>query len=190
MKVLIKECKWYPVCPMKRFLEQNIEPGMIEEIFISHAHWDHTGGLSDLLKINPVKVYVPSSCPEPLGAREVIKIKEPLKIHENIFSTGELDDIEQSLVINTQKGSIVIVGCAHPGVKAILEKVSQHGPPRVLIGDLHGFSDLDLLNNMELVCPTHCTQFQSEIKFLYPQKYLTGGVGRVVEINGYHYYSS
>ncbi|MCK4783053.1 MAG: MBL fold metallo-hydrolase, partial [Desulfobacteraceae bacterium] len=48
----------------------NIDPTVVEEIFISHAHSDHTGGLSDFLKINPVKVYVPSSFKVPGGVAE------------------------------------------------------------------------------------------------------------------------
>ncbi len=71
----------------------DIDPTKIEEVFISHAHWDHIGGLSDFLRINPVKVYIPLSCQRPYSAREVIRVKEPLKIHEDIFSTGELKNI-------------------------------------------------------------------------------------------------
>lgn len=160
----------------------NIEPTMVDEIFISHAHWDHIGGLSDFLKINPVKVYIPSSCQKPYGAKEVIKIKEPLKIDENIFSTGELMGIEQSLVVKMEKGLVVIVGCSHPGVKNILKAASQFGKIYALIGGLHGFSDFDLLSDLEFICPTHCTQFKSEIKSLYPEKYVRGGVGKVIEI--------
>jgi len=39
-----------------------IDPLSIEKVFISHLHWDHTGGLSDFLKINPniKKIYVPA----------------------------------------------------------------------------------------------------------------------------------
>lgn len=160
----------------------NIEPTMVDDIFISHAHGDHTGGLPDFLKINPVKVYIPSSCQTPYGAKEVIKIKEPLKIDENIFSTGELMGVEQSLVVKTEKGLVVIVGCSHPGVKNILKAASQFGKTHALIGGLHGFSDFDLLRNLEFICPTHCTQFKSEIKSLYPEKYVRGGVGKVIEI--------
>ena len=160
----------------------NIEPTMVDDIFISHAHGDHTGGLPDFLKINPVKVYIPSSCQKPYGAKEVVKIKGPLKIDENIFSTGELMGIEQSLVVKTEKGLVVIVGCSHPGVKNILKAASQFGKTHALIGGLHGFSDFDLLSDLEFVCPTHCTQFKSEIKSLYPEKYVRGGVGKVIEI--------
>jgi len=164
---------------MKRL---NIDPATIEEIFISHAHWDHTGGLSDFLKTNPVKVCIPSSYPEPHNAKEVIKVKEPLEIHENIFSTGELKGIEQSLVVKTKKGLIIIVGCSHPGIRDILNTALQFGKPLALIGGLHGFRDFDLIRDLEFVCATHCTQFKSEIKSLYPDKYIDGGVGKVIEI--------
>ena len=88
----------------------DIDPTIIEEVFISHAHGDHTGGLTEFLRINnAVKVYIPVSCPEPPGANEVVRLKEPFKIHENIFSSGELKSIEQSLVVKTQKGLAVIV---------------------------------------------------------------------------------
>ena len=171
----------------------NIDPNTIEEILISHAHWDHTGGLSDFLKINPVKVYIPASCPKPRGAREVIAVKEPRKIHENIFSTGELRtsfiirllnpaSAEQSLVVKMEKGFVVIVGCSHPGVGSILDAASQFGKPYAIIGGLHGFRDFDLVRDLELICPTHCTRFKSEIKSRYPEKYVRGGAGKMIEI--------
>ena len=39
-----------------------IDPLSIEEVFISHLHWDHVGGLSELLKTNPniKKIYMKS----------------------------------------------------------------------------------------------------------------------------------
>jgi len=161
----------------------NIDPTTIEEIFISHAHWDHTGGISDILRVNPVKVYIPASCPEPRGAREVIRVaKEPLEIQENMFSTGELKGIEQSLVVKIEKGLVVIVGCSHPGVRDILNAASQLGKPYAIIGGLHGFNEFDLLKDLQLVCPTHCTQFKEEIKSLYPKKCVDGGAGKVIEI--------
>ncbi|MHC1625648.1 MAG: MBL fold metallo-hydrolase, partial [Methermicoccaceae archaeon] len=52
-----------------------IDPAEIDEIFISHPHFDHTGGLTTLLRIKPVKVYVPQSFGAPSLAKEVIRIK-------------------------------------------------------------------------------------------------------------------
>ncbi|MBW2115809.1 MAG: MBL fold metallo-hydrolase, partial [Deltaproteobacteria bacterium] len=97
----------------------DIDPTIIDEVVISHAHWDHTGGLLDFLNINPCRVYIPLSCPAPPGGGEVIKVKGPLEIYENIFSTGELSGIEQSLIVKTEAGLVVIAGCSHPGVREI-----------------------------------------------------------------------
>jgi 7,8-dihydropterin-6-yl-methyl-4-(beta-D-ribofuranosyl)aminobenzene 5'-phosphate synthase len=160
----------------------NIDPFMIEEIFISHSHWDHTGGLSDFLAVNPVKVYVPASFSKPQSARDVVKVKEPLRMHENIFSTGELGGIEQSLVVKTEQGVVVIAGCSHPGVGEILRAASHFGRVYALIGGLHAFKEFGLLRNLALICPTHCTQFKSEIESLYPDKCVRGGVGKVIQM--------
>jgi 7,8-dihydropterin-6-yl-methyl-4-(beta-D-ribofuranosyl)aminobenzene 5'-phosphate synthase len=160
----------------------SIDPSTIDEIVISHAHGDHTGGLSDFLKINSVKVYIPSSCQEPRNAKEVIKVKEPLKLQENIFSTGTLKGIEQSLAVKTAKGLVIVVGCAHSGVYSILEVASQFGKPWALIGGLHGFNDFDLIEKLESICPVHCTRYKSKIKSLYPEKYIEGGVGKIIEV--------
>ncbi len=160
----------------------SIEPAQITEVFISHSHWDHTGGLADFLEVNPVKVYIPWSYHLSHSSVEIIRVEESLEISRNIFSTGVLKNEEQSLVIKTEKGLVVIVGCSHPGVRSILDAASQFGKPHAIIGGLHGFSDFDLVEGLKFICPTHCTEFQSEIKSLYPEKYIDGGVGKVIEI--------
>jgi 7,8-dihydropterin-6-yl-methyl-4-(beta-D-ribofuranosyl)aminobenzene 5'-phosphate synthase len=101
-------------------------------------------------------------------------------LHEGILSTGELRNVEQSLMVETGAGLAVIVGCSHPGVGAILERASRFGTPSALIGGLHGFSDLELLRGLDLVCPTHCTQHGSAIEARFPGSYVKGGVGRVI----------
>ena len=161
----------------------DINPDSIDEVFISHSHSDHTGGLSDFLEINrDVKIYVPISFSKPSGAKEVITVSIPIQIHENIFSTGELKGIEQSMVVKTEKGLVVIAGCSHPGVGNILKAASQFGKVYALIGGLHGFREFSLLKDLDLVCATHCTQFKSEIKNLYTQKYIEGGAGKVIQL--------
>jgi len=160
----------------------NIDPTTIDSIFISHAHGDHTGGLRDILRMHQVPVYVPDSYSIHMKGIEIIKVKDTLKISENIFSTGELKSIEQSLVINTEKGIVVIVGCSHPGVHVILNVVSQFGKIIALIGGLHGFSRFDLIKELQYICPAHCTRHKSKIEALYPLKYIKGGVGRVITV--------
>jgi len=157
-----------------------IDPLSIEEVFISHLHWDHTGGLSELLKVNPniKKIYVPSS----MGLENEVVLKEPTKIHENIFSTGELEGIEQSMGVITKKGIVLIVGCSHPYMGTILDTAKKFGKIYAIIGGMHGFSEFELFKDINLICPTHCTQHKKELKEIYPEKYLEGGAGRIIEI--------
>ena len=159
----------------------NVNPSEIDEIFISHGHWDHIGGLADFLKINPVKIIVPASLAG-LENMSVVRISEPSQIHDNIFSTGELVNNEQSLIVKSEKNLVVIAGCSHPGVKQILLAASQFGQIGTLIGGLHGFKDFDLIKNLDRICPTHCTQYKAQIASLYPEKYIPGGAGQVIEI--------
>ncbi|MEA3355938.1 MAG: MBL fold metallo-hydrolase [Candidatus Bipolaricaulota bacterium] len=160
----------------------DIDPHSIEEVFISHAHGDHIGGLSDFLKVNKdVTLYVPASLGSLKGAKETVSVKGPMQIHENVFSTGELRGIEQSMAIKTEKGIVVIDGCSHPGVGPILEAAARFGKVYALVGGLHGFNKFDLLKGLKYVCACHCTQYKSEIKRLYPEKWLDGGAGRVLE---------
>ena len=165
----------------------HIDPGEIDEVFISHGHWDHVGGLADFLKINPVKVFIPASLTGLKGA-PLIRISEPLLIHNNIFSTGELVNEEQSLVIKAEEDIVVIAGCSHPGVKQILLAASQFGRVGTLIGGLHGFNDFDLIGNLDRICPTHCTRYKSEIASRYPEKYIPGGAGQVIEVTDSHHH--
>ncbi len=158
----------------------NIDPAGIEDVFISHAHFDHTGGLAAFLNVHSTAVYIPASCPAPENGERVIRADGPLELHENIFSTGELGRIEQSLVIRTPSGLVVIAGCSHPGVGRILNAASAWGKVRALVGGLHGFRDLYLLKDIDLICPTHCTQFIPEIKSRFPAAYVSGGAGRVI----------
>lgn len=160
----------------------NLEPTMIDMIFISHAHGDHTGGLRDILRIHQTRVYVPYSCSKYIRGTEITSIKDPIKIHDNIFSTGELKGIEQSLLVKTRTGLVVIVGCSHPGVKNILDVASQFGKVTALIGGLHGFHDFTLVNDLQYICPAHCTRYKSQIEALFPSKHIRGGVGRIIEI--------
>ena len=158
-----------------------IEPSSIDDVFISHAHFDHAGGLSTFLsKNNTVSVYVPVSLSNVHNAKRIIQVDKPMKLYDNFFSTGELDSIEQSLAIKTEKGIVLVVGCSHPEMTTILNTASQFGKVFAIIGGLHGFNEYELFKDLEVICPTHCTQHKAEIKALYSEKYIEGGAGRII----------
>jgi len=123
---------------------------------------------------------LPASFRKSFPGREVVEVAESIQVCENVYSTGELEGIEQSLVLNTDTGLVVIAGCSHPGVGTILKAASQFGNVSALIGGLHGFREFGLLQDLQLVCACHCTQHQSEIKRLYPEKWVEGGAGKVL----------
>jgi 7,8-dihydropterin-6-yl-methyl-4-(beta-D-ribofuranosyl)aminobenzene 5'-phosphate synthase len=159
----------------------SIEPLDIDEVFISHKHWDHVGGLSAFLEINQkAKVYIPPS----FSFNNAIVVGKAQKIHDNVFSTGELEGIEQSMGILTPKGIVLVVGCSHPNMKLILNTAKQFGKLYGIIGGLHGFSDFELFKDLKLICPTHCTQHKAEIRDFYPEQCVEGGAGQIIEING------
>ena len=159
----------------------NIDPTSIDEVFISHAHFDHVGGLPAFLNVkSDVTIYVPPSLRGIRGGKEVVSVSEPLKIHENVFSTGEIDHIEQSMAVKIHEGIVIIAGCSHPRMAHILQAASQFGNIHAIVGGLHGFNEYDLFKDLELICPTHCTQHKAEIKALYPEKYTDGGAGKII----------
>jgi 7,8-dihydropterin-6-yl-methyl-4-(beta-D-ribofuranosyl)aminobenzene 5'-phosphate synthase len=160
-----------------------IDPNSVDKVFISHAHFDHTGGLPAFLRANPrVTLYVPRSMGSPEGMDNVVVVNEPMEIHEDVFSTGELDHIEQSMAVKMDKGIAIITGCSHPRMHHILDAASQFGNVRAIVGGLHGFSEYELFKDLELICPTHCTVHKKEIKQRYPEQYTEGGAGRVIEM--------
>jgi len=160
-----------------------ISPNVIEDIFISHAHFDHIGGLSSFLKVNNrVRVWCPPTCHKIQNAEETIYKDSPCKMYEGIYSTGELEGIEQAMCCETQKGIVIIVGCSHPSMDHILHVASQFGDIYGIIGGMHGTHPM-MLEDISLMCPTHCTMQQDKMRSLYSQRYIEGGAGCRIEIH-------
>ena len=160
----------------------NIFIDEIDDVFISHFHWDHTGGLSTVISQNiNLKLWIPYYLKfDKINVREIIRVKEPLKLYEGIYSTGTVDNIEQALCLETPKGIVIITGCSHPHIKDILNIASNFGSLYGIIGGLHGNSP-GFLKDLKFICATHCTYYKDKIKALFPDRYIEGGVGLTIE---------
>jgi 7,8-dihydropterin-6-yl-methyl-4-(beta-D-ribofuranosyl)aminobenzene 5'-phosphate synthase len=163
--------------------ELNIDPASIGTIVISHAHGDHTGGLSELLEINgSARLFLPSAFRGALSERNVTIVEDAGEICGNVFSTGELEGIEQSLALKTGEGIFVVTGCSHPSMKSILSAASNFGVVYGIAGGFHGFHDFQLFESLSLIYPCHCTQHKWEILDLFPGKASECGAGLVIQL--------
>jgi 7,8-dihydropterin-6-yl-methyl-4-(beta-D-ribofuranosyl)aminobenzene 5'-phosphate synthase len=161
----------------------NIDPREIKKVVISHQHWDHVGGLPGIIRPG-MEVIVPASFSEHMKGEikkiAVLKeVKDREEIIPGIISSGQLGSKikEQAIAVKTAKGLLVITGCAHPGVGTILKTLEPVGEIKGLLGGLHGFDKYLLLENMELIVATHCTQHADEIAQKYPDAFKHGRVG-------------
>ena len=124
------------------------DPARVDVVVISHHHWDHMGGLWELLRRSgPVHLFIPKSFSaefgrhaEMLGAR-VTAVDGPAEIATHVFSTGEMGDKikEQALILKADEGVTVITGCAHPGIVDIVRRAREvcGGPVHLALGGFH-----------------------------------------------------
>jgi len=171
---------------MKKF---GVRPEEIKRAIISHAHWDHLGGLPNIRR-RDLQVYVPQSFSrrlrDELASRfDLHEVKDAQQIREGVWTTGELgkEIKEQSLVVKTPKGLVVITGCAHPGLKNIFTVASKFGKITGVLGGMHGFDDYVLIKNLTLISPSHCTINKKKIAELFPEAYVEGKVGLEVVLD-------
>jgi len=176
-----------------------IKPKAIDVVVLSHIHFDHVGGLTSFLEKNSnVTVYVPASFPDSFKNRikkegaKLVDVSAARKITESVGTTGELGTWikEQSLIVRSRKGIVVITGCAHPGIVNILKRVKEltneniylvlggfHHPPTSVVKE---FKKL----GVQKVAPCHCTGDTAIKAFAqeYGDDYIKNGVGKIIKI--------
>ncbi len=166
---------------LENLMNLSIDPSSFDDIVISHPDFDHIGGLSHILNLNQTAViHNPISFRGIKYPNKVIHYDVPTKIYENIFTTGELGNREQSLGIKTEKGIVLVIGCSHPGLGEIISTMEEFGEIYMIVGGLHGFNKYEVIENIDKICATHCTKNIEPIKNLYPQKIISGGVGKII----------
>lgn len=177
-----------------------IAPRDVEVIMISHIHQDHLGGLAGFLKQNSrVTVYLPQHFPDSIKSMvreskaELIEVHEALKVCKNAHSTGELGTWikEQSLVVESGKGLVVITGCAHPGVVNVVREAKEllKGDVFLVLGGFHlcwmnapqikGIINGVREEGVEKVAPCHCSGdlARSSFEKTYGRNFIKVGVG-------------
>jgi len=173
-KILINNMSKLDICPSD-----------INKVVISHEHWDHSGGLKSFMSIvGDLEIYRLEKNDIGEGIRTKI-IEESQMISKDVYTTGRLAGSpidEQSLVLKGQKGWYVLAGCSHSGVREILQVSKNLGNVLGIIGGFHGFNDFSVLDDLDFICPCHCTKLKKKLRELYPTKFIEGGVGKVIDI--------
>ncbi|MBN1365041.1 MAG: MBL fold metallo-hydrolase [Syntrophaceae bacterium] len=130
----------------------SIDPVSIDLLMISHQHWDHTGGIYYILN---AKHNMPVCLPYSFSARfkedmkrygaELIEVKKAQAISPGLYSTGDMEGPvrEQAALLQSPAGTIVITGCAHPGIVKIVKTAEKILPDDDLALVMGGFHLLD-----------------------------------------------
>lgn len=181
-----------------------VNPNNVQLVVISHDHYDHIGGLWAFLEKNPrVSVFLPNSFPGDFARKveknkaKVVAVNQPQQVCKNVYLTGEMGDSikEQSLILDTDKGLILITGCSHPGIADIVKKAMEIHKKKVFMA----FGGFHLMRKSEdqlkkiiaqfkelgvsKVGPTHCTG-ENAIKLFkeaYGKNFVDMGVGKVLK---------
>jgi len=183
----------------------------ISAVVISHDHWDHTGGLWQLLKNKEgLRVYAcPNMSDEFKNKVKTLKgvleeVNGISEISKNIFLTGEIAGeykgeylAEQALIAKSDKGVSIITGCAHPGIIKMVDEVKNNFPQNDIYAVLGGFHLLHhskeliegiveefKLKGVKKAGPTHCSGHAAEeiFKVKYNGDFLTARTGSEIEI--------
>jgi 7,8-dihydropterin-6-yl-methyl-4-(beta-D-ribofuranosyl)aminobenzene 5'-phosphate synthase len=133
-----------------------------------------------------------------LAGAHLVEVHGPMKICEDIYSTGELGGFikEESLIIRSSKGLIVITGCSHPGIVDIVERAKEMFKSDVymVLGGFHlCWMNLSQVKEVikgvkgawyKKVAPCHCSGDLARKQFekVYGNDFILIGAGKTITI--------
>ena len=226
-----------------------IDLSRLNRIMLSHGHFDHTGGLIDVLKITgPIDVHAHPDAFQhrfalaktgrkqtfrpihsPVSAKKIKDLNARMifntsftQIESNLYLTGEVprraafempnsrlvikkngkfvpDPLkdDQSAILKTKRGLIVIFGCAHAGMINTLNHIRRNLPDdkiHMIIGGTHlGFlsdqqmsKSIDCLRSfgIEKIAVSHCTGNRAALALMtaFREKFFFANAGTVITI--------
>jgi len=148
-----------------------------QAIVLSHNHWDHTGGLGAVVGKNKnCALYFGKSYPTGFQQRlksqrvNFVLVEDMRTIFEGVFVGPEMGGFglkEVPLTVQTEKGLVIITGCAHPGILKIAERIKEELDKDIylVLGGFHLGMSLGLKAiidgfkkiGVKKVAPCHCT---------------------------------
>jgi 7,8-dihydropterin-6-yl-methyl-4-(beta-D-ribofuranosyl)aminobenzene 5'-phosphate synthase len=193
----------------KLVLEHNadvlgVDLASTDALVLSHEHCDHIGAVTSALHKN-LDVFYPASF-STLFQGEVSEeagwrphpVSESVEVVPGVQSTGELGDRikEQGLIVTGDRGSVLVTGCAHPGIVTMVRAAARltEKPIYLAIGGFHlrGKTDSEVeaialeLKGMGVVRigPCHCTgeRAMAVLKEAFASSYVEVTVGSEVEV--------
>jgi 7,8-dihydropterin-6-yl-methyl-4-(beta-D-ribofuranosyl)aminobenzene 5'-phosphate synthase len=147
----------HPSPLLRNMAALGVEVTDINMVVISHAHEDHVGGMSPMVRrtfalssqsvdLKGMPAYVPVPLSNPTA--QVTVVDGPRVIAPGIASMGPIPrqlfffgwTPEQSLAVNVEgKGIVVVIGCGHPTLQRIVDRAEMlfDGPLYGIVGGLH-----------------------------------------------------
>jgi 7,8-dihydropterin-6-yl-methyl-4-(beta-D-ribofuranosyl)aminobenzene 5'-phosphate synthase len=184
-----------------------IDPGTIDHIVISHYHDDHTGGLLSILERNSkASVVIPEGFPDlemlnrvTASGNKIVTVRQPTAICSGVFSTGPMQGMglcEQSLLLQSKSGLILLCGCSHPGIVKIIEESMRLFNKQIVFafGGFHykGAHETRILDTITKfftlgvigIGGSHCTgdEMMQALKTFYGKAYIPMAVGSTITL--------